>query len=30
MDTIDEAQKSDGIKMGGVFPQLIAQKATSL
>ena len=30
MDTIDEARNSNGIKMGGVFPQLIAQKATSL
>ena len=30
MDIIDEARKSDGIKMGGVFPQLIAQKSTPL
>lgn len=30
MDTIDEARKSDGIKMGGFFPQLIAQKSTPL
>lgn len=29
MDFIDEARKSDGIKMGGVFPHLIAQKTVS-
>ena len=30
MDIIDEARRSDKIKMGGVFPQLIAQKSTPL
>ncbi|KAF4609847.1 hypothetical protein G7Y89_g15776 [Cudoniella acicularis] len=30
MDFIDEAWKSGNVKMGGVFPQLIAQKSTSL
>lgn len=30
MDLIDEIRKSDGTKMGGIFPQLIAQKSTLL
>ena len=30
MDFIDEARKSDRIKMGGVFPQLIAQVSSRL
>ena len=29
MNFIDEARKSNGVKMGGVFPQLIAQKSVS-
>lgn len=30
MDFIDQARKSDNIKMGGFFPQLIARKSTNL
>ena len=30
MDFIDKARMSDKIKMGGVFPQMIAQKSTPL
>ena len=30
MDFMEEARKSDRIKMGGLFPQVIAQKSTSL
>ncbi|MCJ1360132.1 MAG: hypothetical protein MMC33_010135 [Icmadophila ericetorum] len=30
IDLIDEIRKSDETKMGGIFPQLIAQKSTLL